>query len=162
MHFPSLNGQNLHKNFENSSHIHACAAYNENPCCKETVAMFHRKSHTGPPLASSIIIILETFIPRHYFNNFFSICIFQAKLWVLNSCFHINPLKHGRRALYAPPSLFLYLKYHETIHTWKFLTLQTFLLWIARWKKNEQIWFSPPPLRAIMNIGPNPAHGRDG
>ena len=56
----------------------------------------------------------------------------------------INPLNHGGGALYAPPSLFsLYSKLSWGTYTWKFLTLQTFLLRMPLWKRNQKFNFTP-------------------
>ena len=60
-----------------------------------------------------------------------------------------NPLKHGggARCTPLPPFFFaIYSNYHETTHTWKFLTLQT--------KKSTNL--VPLPLRALWNIRPKP------
>ena len=53
----------------------------------------------------------------------------------------INPSEHGGgggRCTLLPPLLFaFYSKYLEATHTWKFLTLQTFLLRIPLWEKKR-------------------------
>ena len=58
----------------------------------------------------------------------------------------VNPLNHGGGALYAPPPPLLFAFYSKLswgTHTWKFLTLQAFLLQMPIWKKNKKFSFTP-------------------
>ena len=58
----------------------------------------------------------------------------------LNKC-----LKPWERACTPPPMPWFcpLLKNHYATHTWKFLTLQNFLLRMHPWKKNQQVLFYP-------------------
>ena len=53
----------------------------------------------------------------------------------------LNPLNHGGgRRTPLPPFLFaFYSKLSWGTHTWKFFTLQAFLLQMPLWKKNQEI-----------------------
>ena len=56
----------------------------------------------------------------------------------------------GGGGLYALPPFFFafYSKYLAGIHTWAFLTLQTFLLRMSPWKKNKNL--GPPPPQSTL------------
>ena len=51
-------------------------------------------------------------------------------------------------------------KYLEATHNWKFLTLQTFLLWMPLWKTSKHLVL--PPSRALWKICPKTARAWEG
>ena len=70
-------------------------------------------------------------------------------------------MRGGGGAVRPTPVFFAFdSKYLEATHIWKCLTLQTFFLRISLWK-NKSINLAPFPLRALWNIGPKTAHGRE-